>query len=160
MGAGQPLVLPTKLNVPAARPTTVKRPRLESELERVLATPAGAALVCAPAGWGKSTLVAGALEPNARRAAWLQLDADDNDQHRFAAHLDAALGLDGPGGAGSRDLRSTVDDVIRTVDETDEGVVLVLDDYHVISDGAIHGRVLRRALRRGLHNHRRRTYHP
>jgi ATP/maltotriose-dependent transcriptional regulator MalT len=48
-------------------------------------------LLCAPVGFGKTTLALDWLQQASRPFAWLPLDAHDNDPARFAAHLAAAL---------------------------------------------------------------------
>ncbi|GAB4543486.1 MAG: LuxR C-terminal-related transcriptional regulator [Anaerolineae bacterium] len=91
-------LLTTKLYIPLPRPEWVPRPRLierlTSGLHRHLT------LVCAPAGFGKTTLVAEWIQelknhPNpvapAPAFAWLSLDEDDNDPVRFFTYLIAAL---------------------------------------------------------------------
>ena len=86
-----PVLLATKLHVPLARPEHVARGRLVERLR------AGAAreltLVDAPAGWGKTTLLAQwlAAEAESRATAWLSLDEGDNDPVRFVSCLIAAL---------------------------------------------------------------------
>ena len=61
-------------------------------LNGCLEQPAGVALVCAPAGWGKSTLIAEWLDRAGTPVAWVQLDSADNDEARLCAHLAAAVG--------------------------------------------------------------------
>ena len=82
-------LLTTKLLIPRTRPNLVARPRLREILaasERHAVT-----LVSAPAGFGKTTLLAEWLEAGAaggRSVAWLSLDETDNDPARFLAYLD------------------------------------------------------------------------
>src|SRR5919199_3523296 len=85
-------LLVTKLHVPAPGSQLVSRPAL---LDR-LGTLSALTLVCAPAGFGKTTLLAEWIAHNGRcepdvRAAWLSLDDDDNDPSRFLAYLVTAL---------------------------------------------------------------------
>jgi LuxR family transcriptional regulator, maltose regulon positive regulatory protein len=91
--AGQDVLLATKLHVPAARPGLVPRPRLAGRLQDAVAR--GLALVCAPAGYGKTVLLAEWVRSRRRPGAWLSLDAADNDPARFWRHAVAAL--DGAG---------------------------------------------------------------
>ncbi|HEU5098500.1 MAG TPA: adenylate/guanylate cyclase domain-containing protein, partial [Roseiflexaceae bacterium] len=90
-GVGVPAsqLLATKLYMPRARPNLVARPRLfarlDAELHGVLT------LVCAPAGFGKTTLLADWLRRTGRPAAWLGLDAADSDPALFLRYLVAAL---------------------------------------------------------------------
>jgi LuxR family maltose regulon positive regulatory protein len=82
-------ILATKLYVPPPRPEAVPRPhlieRLNEGLHRKLI------LVCAPAGFGKSTLLSEWVATLPRPAAWLSLDEGDNDPTRFLTYLVAAL---------------------------------------------------------------------
>src|SRR5215472_400201 len=88
--AEQDVLLATKLHVPGPRPGFVSRPRLAARLEKGLAR--GVVLVCAPAGSGKTVLLADWARCGRRPAAWLSLDAADNDPARFWRHVAAALG--------------------------------------------------------------------
>jgi LuxR family transcriptional regulator, maltose regulon positive regulatory protein len=84
-------VLTTKLHVPAPRPELVPRPRLAEALNKGIAR--GLVLVCAPAGYGKTELLAECARNGRHRAAWLSLDEGDNDPARFWRHVVAALDL-------------------------------------------------------------------
>jgi ATP/maltotriose-dependent transcriptional regulator MalT len=59
--------------------------RLQQGAERALT------LVSAPAGFGKTTLLAQWLMESGMPVAWLSLEADDNDPTRFLSYLIAAL---------------------------------------------------------------------
>ncbi len=83
-------LLATKLHVPGPRPGFVARPRLMEALGGELV------LVCAPAGFGKTALLADWLRSGDRPVAWLSLDAGDNDP---GAVLAARGGRAGPGAA-------------------------------------------------------------
>ena len=108
-------------------------------------------LVSAPAGFGKSTLLSAWLDQADVRSAWLSLDPRDEDIVRFTRYLEAAVARmsgrsDEPVGhdtSGPFDaelaLASVIDHVVDAVaDEPSSGAVLVLDDYHVIGEPAIH----------------------
>ena len=69
----------TKMIFPRLRSELVSRPRLSEELSR--AEDAALILVSAPAGFGKTTLVAAALDDGAP-VAWVSLDARDGDGRR------------------------------------------------------------------------------
>lgn len=74
-------LLRTRLLMPALRPRRVVRLRL---LDRLRADPTHQLiLVAAPAGFGKTTLLADWIATDQRAAAWLTLDAGDNDPIRF-----------------------------------------------------------------------------
>ena len=88
-GQDRDALLATKLYIPRARAGLVPRPRL---LER-LAGGAGhqVVLICTPAGFGKTTLLADWARAGQGPVAWLSLDAGDNDPARFWRHAVAAL---------------------------------------------------------------------
>ena len=88
---GAPYVVPTKLRPPNVRSGLLQRPdlveRLRGGRERTLT------LVCAPAGYGKTTLLAQWAAADADRTAfaWVSLDAMDSDPARLWAHVITAL---------------------------------------------------------------------
>jgi LuxR family maltose regulon positive regulatory protein len=140
-------LLDTKFHAPRRRSGIVPRPLLTERLDR--SADARLSLISAPAGFGKSTLVAEwlAARPDARpAAAWLSLDAGDNDPGPFWTSVVAALQSVAPGvGADSLSLLDGPDQAIETVlapllndlNALESDVVLVLDDYHVADAPAI-----------------------
>ena len=82
-------LLATKLHMPGTRPGLVPRPRLAEALDEGLGR--GVVLVCAPAGYGKTVLLADWAQRGGLPTAWLSLDAGDNDPARFWRHAVAAL---------------------------------------------------------------------
>ena len=70
-------LLATKLHVPGPGQGLVPRPRLAERLNEELSR--GLALVCAPAGYGKTVLLAEWTRSGQHPAAWLSLDAGDNE---------------------------------------------------------------------------------
>jgi LuxR family maltose regulon positive regulatory protein len=107
-------------------------------------------LVSAPAGTGKSTLLTGWLEATGRAVGWVQIDAGDDDPARLWSHVAAALPLDDSatrrvaaaiaGGPGA-----VADWLIGAAADHGDEFVLVLDDYHLITNPEVHG-VLQRVL--------------
>src|SRR5438128_5206647 len=89
------VLLATKLHVPRPRPDYVPRPRLTARLDEGLARTL--TLVCAPAGFGKTSLLAAWASAGQRPVAWLSLDEGDNDPARFWRHVAAALDRARPG---------------------------------------------------------------
>lgn len=85
----QPIFLRTKLVVPELKPTLVARPRLLELLAG--AAPGCLTLVMAPAGFGKTTLLAQWAAHTPAKVAWLSLDEGDNDPARFWRYLGEAL---------------------------------------------------------------------
>jgi LuxR family maltose regulon positive regulatory protein len=142
------ILLATKLNVPGLRPDLVPRPRLVQRLDD---GGRGLVLVCAPAGYGKTVLLAEWARSDRHPVAWLSLDAGDNDPARFWRHAVAALDRARPGISkrigpliGPPPPLSFEPLVTALINEVagqpgaDEALLLVLDDYHVISSQLVH----------------------
>src|SRR5215211_5244463 len=112
--AKAPPTLAAKLLVPELRPEAIPRARLLKALTESASCPL--TVVCAPAGYGKTTAVVQWLEYAGIEHAWLSLDAHDNDPSWFAARLLAALDRALPGrfGAAQRALQggSSVGDTV------------------------------------------------
>ena len=136
----------TKLHPPGARVEWLPRQELTGQLA---ASPAKLTLVEAPAGFGKTTLIAQWWSsPSERRSfAWLSLDRGDDEPGRLWWHIACALYRACPGLDGTnvlRALRAAAPDIegtvlpmlINALAELPDEVVLVLDDYHVIRDRA------------------------
>ena len=143
------VVLGTKLHVPAPRPDLVRRPRLTGRLPSTGSVPPRLVLVSAPAGFGKTTLLAEWLtagdEPPAR-VAWLSLDEGDNDPRRFLTHLVASVGAGAETATlletgGELPTEAVLTGLVNDLDQLDGTTVLALDDYHVISEPAVHDAV-------------------
>ncbi len=133
-------ILATKLYIPPPRPTVVSRPRLIERLNEGLHHKL--TLISAPAGFGKTTLLTQWLSESGTPAAWLSLDAGENDPARFLTYLVAALQTIAAtiGEKVARVLQSPQPPPIESIltallnDLTTlpDPVVLVLDDYHLI----------------------------
>jgi LuxR family maltose regulon positive regulatory protein len=82
-------LLATKVHVPPLRRKVVSRSRLFERLDAGLY--GKLTLISAPAGFGKTTLLSAWLARCERQAAWLSLDAGDNDPARFLTYLVAAV---------------------------------------------------------------------
>jgi LuxR family maltose regulon positive regulatory protein len=148
-GAGRPDgLLATKLYLPRPPPGFVSRPRLLEGLQEGLAR--GLVLVCAPAGFGKTALLADWARQGRRPVAWLSLDQADNDPARFWRQVVAAFdrvrpgiaeqvaGLLGPPAPPS--FEGLVTALINQLATQlgDDQVVLVLDDYHLVEARPVH----------------------
>src|SRR5574342_224182 len=79
----------TKLRLPFTRSALVPRLRLQEQIAQGLRGPL--TLITAPAGFGKTTLVAAYVTHRGLPVAWLSLDKDDNQTGRFLSYLVAAL---------------------------------------------------------------------
>jgi LuxR family maltose regulon positive regulatory protein len=97
-------LLSTKICVPPPRPNLVPRPRLIGRLDEGVRLGHRLALVSAPAGSGKTTLVTAWLH-GTPGVAWLSLDKEDDQPLRFLTYLVAALQqVDGNIGQGVQSL--------------------------------------------------------
>ena len=143
------VLLATKLNVPGLRPDLVPRPRLAQRLDEGRGR--GLVLVCAPAGYGKTVLLAEWVRRGRHPVAWLSLDAGDNDPARFWRHTVAALDrvrpgisermgplLGPPAPPSFEPLVTALINEVAGQPDADEALLLVLDDYHVISSQLVH----------------------
>jgi LuxR family transcriptional regulator, maltose regulon positive regulatory protein len=141
------MLLATKLHVPGPQPGFVSRLRLAARLDEGLER--GLVLVCAPAGSGKTALLSGWARCGHRPAAWLSLDAGDNDPARFWRHAVAALDRARPG-IGERvgpllgpppppSFEPLVTALINDLSAQPGGeILLVLDDYHLVGSQPVH----------------------
>ena len=142
-------LLETKLYIPKWRPSLVSRPRLierlDEGIERKLT------LVSAPAGFGKTTVLAewlAATPASERPGAWVSLDQSDNDPALFWAYFISALQTvqSGVGEYALSLLRSPqpppiealLGSLLNEITTISHDFVLVLDDYHVIVAQPIH----------------------
>ena len=146
--AARDVLLATKLNVPGPRAGFVPRPRLARRLDE--GADRGLVLVCAPAGSGKTALLADWARSGRHPAAWLSLDDADNDPARFWRHAVAALdracpGIEervGPllGPPAPSSFEGLVTALINELaaEPGDGQALLVLDDYHLIGSPPVH----------------------
>ena len=139
----------TKLHAPAPRAEWVQRPELVDYLAAHSAMKL--VLVDAPAGFGKTTLVAQwrASAAEGRPFAWVSLDSADNDPGRLWWHVVCAVQRVCPDFSAEDvlgTLRVQVPEftvavlprLVNALAALTAPVVLVLDDYHVVTEGACH----------------------
>jgi LuxR family transcriptional regulator, maltose regulon positive regulatory protein len=135
-------VLESKLYTPTVRPGVVPRPQLLVRLRGARDVPTVA--LVAPAGYGRTTLLALWAAADDRPFAWLSVDPQDNDPIILLTHLAVAINRISPLPAGIFDaLRSMGTSVPGTVvprlgsalARLPHEVVLVLDDVHHLRDG-------------------------
>jgi LuxR family maltose regulon positive regulatory protein len=137
----------TKLHRPHPTANLVARPRLTERLDAGLRNGHRLFLVVAPAGYGKTTLVAEWLGKTDIPSAWLSLDEADNDPLRFFTYVVAALQKTlGPGLAQPlleafpmtpQSPEAFVLPLINDLTAVDEPILLALDDYHTITAGPV-----------------------
>ncbi len=99
-------------------------------------------LICAPAGYGKTTLALEFINSLPMRSAWLSLDDGDNDLHRFLLYFCEAIRNAGVNiaddvtamisDAGIQNMEHIITLVINCVTEYQEKVTLTFDDFHII----------------------------
>ena len=144
-GAG-PVLQATKLHPPALRDGTVRRARLTRTL---VGSRSSLALVIAPPGFGKTSLLADWAAIDPRPFAWVAIDPQDNDRTVLWTYIGAALGLATGDAAHAEHLAAMAREpdpaaaVLAALDPPDGGLVLVLDDYHLIESEACHATVMR-----------------
>jgi LuxR family transcriptional regulator, maltose regulon positive regulatory protein len=143
------VLVATKFHVPRAG--FVPRPRLLASLAEGVGR--GLTVLCTPAGFGKTTVLADWARRSRGRVAWLSLDAGDNDPARFWRYVAAALARARPGvdapvvallrGPQQPPLEAVATAVINELSSLPgEGeVVLVLDDYHLVEAPPVHDSV-------------------
>jgi LuxR family maltose regulon positive regulatory protein len=155
-------LLQTKLFIPPIRPKLVSRPRLIERLNEGARSGRKLTLISAPAGFGKTTLIAewgmGIAESFQdskssirNRMAWLSLDEGDNDLTRFLSYFIAALnraeGIEATIAEGALGMlqsphppptEAALTPLINEIATIRDRIILVLDDYHLIDAQPIH----------------------
>jgi LuxR family maltose regulon positive regulatory protein len=142
------------------QPFLVPRPHLVEQLDAD-SSASRLTLVSAPAGYGKTTLIAewirarkaanGAEEDRGTIFAWLSLDEADNDPVLFWSYALAALqrvgvpsdrqllaSLSAPS---SPPVKAVIAHLLNDLGTHEGRIILVLDDYHVIDESAIHEQI-------------------
>jgi LuxR family maltose regulon positive regulatory protein len=144
-------ILATKLHIPLARSKVVPRLRLVERLNAGLHQGQGfgrkLTLVCAPAGFGKTSLITEWLAACQYPAAWLSLDNGDKELRHFLAYMIAALqslgkeiGADAVSMLQSPQMPSTellLTSLLNEVTVASRDFILVLDDYHTLESKSI-----------------------
>ncbi len=137
----------TKLRPPAPPTRLVERTRLDLILDRGHREHVPLVLISAPAGSGKSTLVASWVAQLGTAVAWLQIEDSDSDPASFWSSLVAAVGRCRPLFAetvrpmviGSQgDDRLIVPAMVNALVDETEPLVVVIDDYHLIDNASVH----------------------
>lgn len=143
----EPIFLATKLRIPPPSHPAVRRARLIDALERGIHS-YKLILISAPAGYGKTTLVAQWAESSDFSTAWLSIGQEDNDIDRFLRCLLKAWEEAQPGvmqsklglllGAMSPNTEAVLSAFISVANDVPDHTVFVFDDYHLIEDSSIH----------------------
>lgn len=143
-------LLATKFFVPVASHPFIVRPRLNALLQESLNR--SLTVISAPAGFGKTMLLATwgkSLSPSDALLGWLSLDEEDNEPVSFWINAITALGthqselftpllkyLQSPQ---TPPLKHVLAELINLLIDRPEHFVLILDDYHRITEPLIHG---------------------
>lgn len=150
--------LATKFYMPRLRPGAVPRPRLLQRLDEGVHHGRPLTLVSAPAGYGKTTLIAAWLQQDGHweppvppsYIAWLSLEEDDDEPARFFSYLGAALEETGAdlntlgqslqAASPLPPLETLITNLLNQISKDRERppLLLVLDDYHKIDATLIH----------------------
>lgn len=139
-------LIATKLHIPTYGSDLLHRHQLVEEIDEV--GMARVILICAPAGFGKTTAVSQWISSAGKPAGWLSLDESDSDPARFWRYLAKAISAGqkeaGREPSASLDLSYTAsaDHLLSVLLEEIAAIhtdyYLVLDDYHLIKEPSIH----------------------
>jgi LuxR family maltose regulon positive regulatory protein len=147
VGSPGPKLVWSKLRPPALRVGLIPRAGLLSLLQTALQVKL--CLLSAPAGFGKTTLLGQwSMAAGGGRVAWVSMDEGDNDPTRLWVSVVMALRTVAPGvGAAALEAlrRPSVDldrvllaGLLNELRAVGAPLVLVLDDYHLITEGSCH----------------------
>ena len=141
------VLLATKIRIPPPPQHTLYRSRLVDALEGGVPH-SKLLLLSAPAGYGKTTLLAQWAQASRFAIAWLSCGTEDNDLERFLRDLLAAWEEAQPGvvesplglllGAMLPDTQVVLATFVNVANDVPDQLVFVLDDYQLIVDPAIH----------------------
>src|SRR6266699_2209132 len=142
----EPDLLVTKFTIPPLRSALLHRSHLLTVLDQIPSVPL--TLLAAWAGFGKTTLISAWASQSTRAVAWLTLDEEDNDPTRFLVYVIAALRKAGsPIGESAEALlhspqppllAGALTSLINELAAFAQDTALILDDYHLIHEPAIH----------------------
>ncbi|WP_372637191.1 LuxR C-terminal-related transcriptional regulator [Cohnella sp.] len=135
-------LLQAKLMIPRLSQRLVVRKRLTDKLER--SGDAALTLICAPAGFGKTTLACEWLSVSGIESAWVSLEETDNEGGQFWAYVRAAIGRARPGFLERTEhlpslLKAPEPEqalilLLNELSRLEGKLALVLDDFHVIRE--------------------------
>jgi len=140
------LIINTKMHRPPVDRSYVYRPHLLTQLNDYRSKPL--TLVSAPAGYGKSALISSWLETCENPSAWLSLSESDSDLRTFTSYFIATLHKHFPEACQkTQALLKNLDlpsfetlgaGLLNELDRIKQPFILVLDDYYLIREIAIH----------------------
>ena len=123
---------------PVSSPCQIDR----AEIYRILNEKAGVFAVCAPAGYGKTSLLSGWAEQTNAKICWLSLDFDANNYHRFWTYMITAFSLaykKHPTEQLLRELneKTSQEFIIAFLNLLASNTVIILDDFHYVHDSKV-----------------------
>ncbi len=140
-------LLKSKLHFPIEPAEMVSRPHLRTALEGTIMRHK-LLLVSAPAGYGKTTLLAEWARTSSLPVAWLSITGEEDDVVRFLRYVLAAWETVQPDivetplgillGSQSPDIQSVLSAFLNSADRATSHLAFVLDDYHLVEEPAIH----------------------
>ncbi len=140
------LLLLTKLVPPLNQQSLVHRQRLFDLFDKQSLPPL--TLICAPAGFGKTTLLVAQLEQQPHPVAWVSLDENDNDASQFLHYLIAAIQTCHPTFGQKESIALSLPQatnflpmlrsLVNQLNQFEQPLLLVLDDYHNINQSSSH----------------------
>jgi len=143
-------LLATKFHIPPWRTNGVPRSRLVNRITTGLVEKRKLTLISAPAGYGKTTVLIDWIHTFGKdlNVVWISLDEGDNDPLRFLDYFISAFRFIGESIGQSAQILSSLpqhpplqvilDELLNDLATLESQVVLVLDDYHTISNPHIH----------------------
>jgi len=148
-------LLRTKLYISPLQSEIVPRPRLIKRLNAAILR--AFTLISAPAGFGKTTIMREWISDRTLKVAWFSIDRGDNDPIRFWTYLIAAIQTVDPDVGKTifaaiqtpqpASIESLISELINEISLGTDGstrlppkkkLILVLDDYHLITESSVH----------------------
>ncbi len=140
-------LLATKVSLPLLRRRCVPRRGALQRLSAGLEENHLLTLICAPAGYGKTTTLRLWLEEVSRPVAWVRLERTDNEPSQFLKYVLTALqqcadnlgwaALEVVESARGVNLSLISSLLVNDLNALEQPVILVLEDYHLIDNPAI-----------------------
>lgn len=140
------MILKTKLHIPHIRLSLVPRPGLIQKLNEGMK--AKLTLISAQAGYGKTTVLSEWVKGSQEIVAWVSLDEHDNDWVQFWSYVTASIEERVPefgrsvwpllAKGASVSLEPAIAALLNELNNLNNELVIVLDDYHAIELAAIH----------------------
>ena len=141
-------ILAAKTRIPVTYDDLLERGHLKARLDEAVRKAPQLVLLCAPPGFGKTSLIADWIRSSSTEHSWLTLDSGDNDPAIFSKHLLESIRgnavsappayvsiTDNPGNSAPESIGKSL---ISTLPDRASPFVVVLDDYHEITNPFIH----------------------